>query len=100
MSFIICFDFRTNPVIRQNYRQLKLMVCYRLTLKKRLANATDWTGVVSAGGRASGGGSNTALLDMEVGDQAAVWLVSGNLATDADRESPSTSFSGFRIIKK
>lgn len=72
----------------------------RLTMKKRLANATDWTGVVSAGGRASGGGSNTALLDMEVGDQAAVWLDSGNLVTDDDRQSPSTSFSGFRIIKK
>lgn len=68
----------------------------RLMLKKRLANTTEWTDVVGAGGPSSGGGSNFALLDLEVGDVTAVFLQEGSLLQD----STSASFSGYRIIKK
>lgn len=65
-------------------------------LKRRVANTTDWIDVVSAGGPSSGGGSGIALLDLDVGDHTAVWLLEGRLLEDAT----STSFSGYRIIKK
>lgn len=65
-------------------------------LKKQTANTTEWQDVVSAGGPSSGGGANMALLDLELGDHAAVWLLDGSLLSD----TTSTSFSGYRIIKK
>ncbi|XP_054281618.1 cerebellin-3-like [Macrosteles quadrilineatus] len=68
----------------------------RLMLKKRVANTTEWTDVVAAGGPHSGGGSSVALLDLEVGDVTAVFLQEGNLLQD----TTSASFSGYRIIKK
>ncbi|XP_046659946.1 uncharacterized protein LOC124353928 [Homalodisca vitripennis] len=68
----------------------------RLMLKKREANTTEWVDVVAAGGPAAGGGSSVALLDLEVGDHTAVWLLEGTLLSD----TTSTSFSGYRIIKK
>lgn len=68
----------------------------RLMLKKKVANTTEWIDVVSAGGPSSGGGSGIALLDLEVGDHASVWLLGGSLLADAT----SSSFSGYRIIKK
>lgn len=68
----------------------------RLVLRKMDANTTEWHDILSAGGPSSGGGSNVALLDLEVGDHAAVWVVDGTLLSD----STSASFSGYRIIKK
>ncbi|XP_039289896.1 uncharacterized protein LOC111050458 [Nilaparvata lugens] len=72
----------------------------RLTLKKKMANESDWENVVSVGSSTNGGGSNVILLNLEVGDQTAVYVEAGKFEDDNDETSPATSFSAFRIIKK
>ncbi|RZF48895.1 hypothetical protein LSTR_LSTR003275 [Laodelphax striatellus] len=72
----------------------------RLTLKKKMANETEWENVVSVGSATNGGGSNVILLNLEVGDQTAVWVDAGKFDEDNNESSPATSFSAFRIIKK
>ncbi|KAK9499794.1 hypothetical protein O3M35_002764 [Rhynocoris fuscipes] len=73
----------------------------RVMLKKRGANKeSSWVDVASAGGDKSAGGSNQVLLELEVGDQTAVWLASGDIATPHDTAQPSTTFTAFRIAKK
>ncbi|XP_026670317.1 uncharacterized protein LOC108626017 isoform X2 [Ceratina calcarata] len=62
----------------------------RLTLKKKLNKSDSWRSVVSAG---PGGGANLILLDVEAGDQLAVFVESGKIAD-------SVTFSGYRIAKK
>ncbi|XP_069685022.1 uncharacterized protein [Periplaneta americana] len=68
----------------------------RFVLKKKPSNSDAWTTVVSTGG---GGGANIALLDMEVGDQTAIWLEDGEIAPESDN-APVSTFSGVRIAKK
>jgi hypothetical protein len=46
-----------------------------------------------------GGGANVVLLNMEVGDQAAIWLEGGNLGPESET-APVSTFSGVRIAKK
>jgi len=65
-------------------------------LKKKESNKAEWTKVASTGG---GGGSNVILLNMEVGDQAAIWLEDGDLGPE-DEKAPASTFSGFRVAKK
>ncbi|KOX71532.1 hypothetical protein WN51_02402 [Melipona quadrifasciata] len=62
----------------------------RLTLKRKLNNSDSWRPVVGVG---AGGGSNLILLDVEVGDQLAVFV-------DAGKISDGVTFSGYRIAKK
>ncbi|XP_076235598.1 C1q-like venom protein [Calliopsis andreniformis] len=62
----------------------------RLTLKKKQNNSDSWRPVVSAG---PGGGANLVLLDVEAGDQLALFVDSGKVAD-------SCTFSGYRITKK
>lgn len=62
----------------------------RLTLKKKLNNSDSWRSVISVG---PGGGSNLVLLDVEAGDQLAVFVDDGKIAD-------GVSFSGYRIAKK
>lgn len=62
----------------------------RLTLKRKLNNSESWRPVVSAG---PGGGANLVLLDVEAGDQLAVFVESGKIAD-------GVTFSGYRIAKK
>ncbi|KAK9307419.1 hypothetical protein QLX08_002231 [Tetragonisca angustula] len=62
----------------------------RLTLKRKLNNSDSWRSVVGVG---AGGGSNLILLDVEVGDQLAVFV-------DAGKISDGVTFSGYRIAKK
>ncbi|XP_043529434.1 complement C1q-like protein 4 isoform X2 [Frieseomelitta varia] len=62
----------------------------RLTLKRKLNNSDSWRPVVGVG---AGGGSNLILLDVEVGDQLAVFV-------DAGKISGGATFSGYRIAKK
>ncbi|XP_012282924.1 uncharacterized protein LOC105701076 [Orussus abietinus] len=61
----------------------------RLTLKRK-PNKESWRPVVSSG---PGGGANLVYLDVETGDQVAVFVDSGKVADGA-------SFSGHRIAKK
>lgn len=61
----------------------------RLTLKRKLNNSDSWRPVVGV----AGGGSNLILLDVEVGDQLAVFV-------DAGKISDGVTFSGYRIAKK
>ncbi|KAJ9588521.1 hypothetical protein L9F63_018103 [Diploptera punctata] len=68
----------------------------RFVLKKKASNDENWTTVVSSGG---GGGTNVALLDMEVGDKAAIFIEGGGLAPESE-EAPVSTFSGIRIAKK
>lgn len=62
----------------------------RLTLKRKLNKSDSWRPVVSAG---PGGGFNLVFLDMEAGDQLAVFVDSGKIADGA-------TFTGHRIAKK
>ncbi|XP_012145761.1 C1q-like venom protein [Megachile rotundata] len=62
----------------------------RLTLKRKLSNTDSWRPVVSAG---PGGGANLVILDVDAGDQLAVFVDSGKIADSA-------TFSGYRIAKK
>lgn len=68
----------------------------RFVLKKKESNKNEWTRVVSTGG---GGGANVVLLNMEVGDQAAIWLEDGDLGPESET-APASTFSGVRIAKK
>nr|CAD7443865.1 unnamed protein product [Timema bartmani] len=65
----------------------------RLSLKKKLSTSKEWTTIVSTG---PGGGANFAITDMDIGDQAAVWLEAGELFPDVK----TSSFSLFRLAKK
>ncbi|XP_067006797.1 complement C1q-like protein 4 [Anabrus simplex] len=67
----------------------------KLALKKKASSSDTWSTIVSTG---PGGGSNIALLDMDIGDQAAIWLEDGELHQEKD--APSCAFNGFRIAKK
>ncbi|XP_031837684.1 C1q-like venom protein [Nomia melanderi] len=62
----------------------------QLTLKKKLNNSDSWQPVVGAG---PGGGANLILLELEAGDQIAVFVDSGKINDNA-------TFSGYRIAKK
>ncbi|CAK9802122.1 hypothetical protein ANTPLA_LOCUS3088 [Anthophora plagiata] len=61
-----------------------------LTLKKKLSNSDSWRPVISAG---PGGGANLVLLDVEAGDQLAVFVDTGKIVN-------GVTFSGYRIAKK
>ncbi|XP_034180689.1 C1q-like venom protein [Osmia lignaria lignaria] len=61
----------------------------RLTLKRKLNDSDSWRSVVSAG---PGGGANLVLLNVDAGDQFAIFVDSGKV-TD------SVTFSGYRIAK-
>lgn len=61
----------------------------RLTLKKKQNNSDSWRPVVGTG---AGGGANLILLDVDVGDQLAVFVDSGKI-------SDGVTFSGYRIAK-
>ncbi|XP_078033930.1 C1q-like venom protein isoform X2 [Augochlora pura] len=62
----------------------------QLTLKEKLNKSDSWRPVVSVG---PGGGANLILLDLEAGDQLAVFVDSGKVTDGA-------TFSGYRIAKK
>ncbi|XP_012269023.1 uncharacterized protein LOC105693573 isoform X2 [Athalia rosae] len=62
----------------------------RLTLKRKEGSRNSWVPVVSAG---PGGGSNLVLLEVEAGDQLAVFVESGKISDGA-------TFTGLRIAKK
>lgn len=68
----------------------------RFVLKKKDSNSKTWTTVASTG---AGGGANVVLLNMEIGDQAAIWLEDGDLSPESDT-APVSTFSGVRIAKK
>jgi len=68
----------------------------RFVLKKKGSNRDEWTKVASTVG---GGGANVVLLNMEVGDQAAIWLEDGDLGPE-DEKAPASTFSGLRVAKK
>lgn len=59
----------------------------RLTLKRKLAKNGSWRPIVSVG---PGGGANTILLEVNVGDQLAVYVESGKITDGA-------TFTGYRI---
>ncbi|KYN44389.1 putative chitinase 3, partial [Trachymyrmex septentrionalis] len=62
----------------------------RLTLKRKLNKSNNWRTIISAG---PGGGSNLVLLDVEAGDQLAVFVESGKITDGA-------SFTGHRVYKR
>ncbi|EGI59292.1 Putative chitinase 3 [Acromyrmex echinatior] len=62
----------------------------RLTLKRKLNKSNSWRTIISAG---PGGGSNLVLLDVEAGDQLAVFVESGKIIDGA-------SFTGHRVYKR
>lgn len=62
----------------------------RLTLKRKLNKSDSWRPIVSAG---PGGGSNLVLLDVEAGDQLAIFVESGKVIDGA-------SFTGHRVYKR
>ncbi|XP_015603012.1 uncharacterized protein LOC107271477 [Cephus cinctus] len=62
----------------------------RLTLKMKANKSANWNPVVSAG---PGGGSNIVFLDVEAGDQLAVFVEAGKITS-------GTTFTGHRIAKK
>lgn len=62
----------------------------RLTMKRKLNNSDSWRPVVSVG---PGGSFNLVLLDVEAGDQFAIFVDSGKIAD-------GVTFSGYRIAKK
>ncbi|XP_046736993.1 complement C1q-like protein 3 [Diprion similis] len=62
----------------------------RLTLKRKGSKSQSWIPVISVG---PGGGSNLVLLDMEAGDQLAVFVESGKISDGA-------TFTGHRMAKK
>ncbi|XP_066584227.1 uncharacterized protein [Prorops nasuta] len=62
----------------------------RLTLKRKLNLSDIWRPVVSVG---PGGGSNLVLLDVEAGDQLAIFVESGKITDGA-------TFTGYRVAKK
>ncbi|XP_063234545.1 uncharacterized protein LOC134537728 [Bacillus rossius redtenbacheri] len=65
----------------------------RVVLKRQASNHTEWSAVLSTG---PGGGANIALIDMDVGDKAALFLQGGAL----QGEPETSSFSGLRVAKK
>jgi hypothetical protein len=83
----------TNKTVK--FQNLRFFV-YRFVLKKKESNSKAWTTVVSTG---AGGGANVVLLNMEIGDQAAIWLEDGDLGPESDT-APVSTFSGVRIAKK
>ncbi|KAG5348188.1 CHI10 chitinase, partial [Acromyrmex charruanus] len=62
----------------------------RLTLKRKLNKSNSWRTIISVG---PGGGSNLVLLDVEAGDQLAVFVESGKITDGA-------SFTGHRVYKR
>lgn len=72
---------------------------FRMVLKKRLNNGKQWLPVLAT---KLGGGSATILLEVENGDQVAVFL-EGNQKKFSTRQEQGvdvTSFSGYRIAKQ
>ncbi|XP_071438552.1 uncharacterized protein [Hetaerina americana] len=67
----------------------------RVSLRRKEADAS-WKTVVETG---EGGGAHVVLLDMDVGDAAAVWLAEGQRLPPEDG-APRSSFSGYRLAKK
>ncbi|KAF4528903.1 hypothetical protein B566_EDAN017212 [Ephemera danica] len=68
----------------------------KVSLKKQTSGTEAWDNVVSTGMQ---GGSNMVLLDMEVGDKAALWAQDGGKIKDDEQET-TLSFCGYRIAKK
>jgi len=69
-----------------------------MVLKKRLNNGKQWSAIL---GTKPGGGSATILLEVEHGDQVAVFLEGNQKKFKAAQEQgvDVTSFSGYRIAK-
>lgn len=64
----------------------------KFSLRKRPSSSTNsWTTLVVTG---KSGGSHTVFVDMEVGEQAAIFIDNGSLSTS------SHTFSGYRVSKK
>ncbi|KAF0767007.1 C1q domain-containing protein [Aphis craccivora] len=70
----------------------------RLMLKKRLNNGKQWTPIIAT---KPGGGSASILLEVENGDQVAVYLDGNSKKFNTRHEQgiEVTSFSGYRIAK-
>lgn len=62
----------------------------KLTLNRKPNKSDAWTPVVRVG---PGGGSSIILLDVETGDQLAIFVESGKVNEEA-------TFSGHRVAKK
>ncbi|EZA62651.1 Endochitinase, partial [Ooceraea biroi] len=62
----------------------------RLTLKRKLNKSESWRSIVSIG---PGGGSNLVLLDVDAGDQLAIFVESGKVTDGA-------TFTGHRVYKR
>lgn len=62
----------------------------RLTLKRKLNQSDSWNPIVSVG---PDGGSNLILLDVEAGDQIAIFVESGKVSDGA-------TFTGYRVFKR
>lgn len=69
-----------------------------MVLQKRSNNGKQWSPVLAT---QPGGGSATILLDIDVGDQVAVFLDGSSKKLNARHEQGAdvTSFSGHRIAK-
>jgi len=69
-----------------------------MVLKKRLNNNKQWTSILAT---KPGGGSATILLEVESGDQVAVYLdgISKKFNARHEQGVDVTSFSGYRIAK-
>lgn len=67
-------------------------------MQKRLGNGKQWSPVLAT---KPGGGSAAILLDVNVGDQVAVFLDGDSKKLNARHEQGAdvTSFSGYRIAK-
>lgn len=77
----------------KNFYKLLLSFCSsKFSLRKRPSSSTNsWTTIVTTG---KSGGSHTVFVDMEVGEQAAIFIDNGSLSTS------SHTFSGYRVSKK
>lgn len=69
-----------------------------MVLKKRLNNNKQWTPILAT---KPGGGSATIILEVESGDQVAVYLDGNTKKFNVRHEQgvEVTSFSGYRIAK-
>lgn len=69
-----------------------------MVLQKRLNNGKQWSEIIKT---KPGGGSATILLDIDHGDQVAVFLEGSSKKFNIghEQEVGVTSFSGYRVAK-